>query len=51
MARPINPTPTLKGEDIERFAKEIENVRHDPKKEKFLEESDKVFKAVKRDLY
>ncbi len=50
MARPINPTPVLCGEDRERFLKDLENNSHDSKKERFLKECDRVFKEVKSDL-
>lgn len=46
MAKPINPTPVLKGEDKERFLKDIENASYSSKKEQFLKECDDVFKAI-----
>lgn len=38
MALPIEPTPTLTGEDAEAFYRAIENLKYSPEKEKFLRE-------------
>ena len=46
MARPIQPTPLLCGEDKEIFLKQTENISYDADKEKFLKECDRVFKKV-----
>jgi len=50
MARPIEPTPTLYGEDAKRLLKSVENLRYSAKKEKFLKECDEVFKKVQKDF-
>ena len=49
MARPIEPTPVLSGEDKERFIKETENLSYSAKKEKFLKDCDEAFQAVKKE--
>jgi hypothetical protein len=50
MARPIEPTPILSGDDAKRFMKSIENLRYSSKKEKFLRECDEVYRSVKKDF-
>ena len=47
MARPILPTPVLKGKDKELFLKSIENLKHDPEKAKFLKECQDTLKRIK----
>lgn len=47
MARPIEPTPTLKGKDAKRFYESIDKAQHDPKKERQIEEARRVYRAVK----
>jgi len=48
MAKPIEPTPTLKGKDAERFYESIEEAQYDPSKDKQLEEARGVYKAVRK---
>jgi hypothetical protein len=48
MARPIEPTPILKGTDKELFLKDIENVKYSPEKEKFLKECDEIYRIVSK---
>ena len=47
MARPIEPTPTLRGKDVERFFEEMWKDQHDPeriaKRKKFLKECDEAY--------
>ena len=50
MARVIEPTPILKGEDKDRFLRSIENLSYSSKKEKFLKECDRVFEGVEKDF-
>lgn len=50
MAKPINPTPTLEGEDMERFIKEVDSNRYNSKKEKILKECHSVYKKVQKDI-
>ncbi len=44
MAKPIRPTPTLRGEDARRFIRDMikEEKRPDPKRLKFIDESLKM---------
>jgi len=44
MAKPIEPTPVLKGKDAERFVEDMLHPKYDPKKEAFLRESIEVYK-------
>ena len=49
MARPIQPTPTLRGKDAERFLRDIKRrEKYGPtkKEKKFLEECDEVYEKV-----
>lgn len=46
MARPIEPTPTLEGEDAENFYRELERPRSPEeieRKRKMFEEADRIF--------
>lgn len=49
MAKPIEPTPILEGEDKRKFLESIQNISHDSKKEAFLKECDSAFEKVKKD--
>lgn len=50
MARPIEPTPILYGEDAERFLEDLNNLKYSEKKERFLKECDEVYKKVTKKL-
>lgn len=53
MAKPIEPTPTLEGEDAENFFKELNRVKTKEEieeRKKLFEESDKVFRIYGEDL-
>lgn len=47
MAKPIEPTPTLKGEDAKRFFDSIEKAKYDPRKEEAINEARRVYNDVK----
>jgi len=47
MARPIEPTPILKGKDAERLLNEVDNAAYSEKKEKFLKECVDIYKKTK----
>lgn len=47
MAKPIEPTPTLKGKDAERFYKSVEETEFDPKKARKIEEARKIYRTLK----
>lgn len=47
MARPIEPTPILEGEDAKRLLKSVDEARFDPNKEKFLEECRQIHAKTK----
>jgi len=49
MARPIEPTPTLYGEDASRVLDEIENSQYSETKEKFLKECKETRKLTERE--
>lgn len=48
MAKPIEPTPTLKGEDAQLLLFDIENTIHDEKKEIFLKECRENYNKTKK---
>lgn len=43
MARPIEPTPRLKGKDAEEFIKSISNVSFSERKERLFKEADAAY--------
>ena len=47
MARPIQPTPILEGEDAERLLKEIATATFSEKKQKFLDECREIYAQTK----
>jgi hypothetical protein len=47
MAKPIEPTPILEGQDAKTFLKEIENVSYSEKKARFLDECKNIYKKIK----
>lgn len=47
MAKPIEPTPILTGEDAKKVLKELENDSHDSKKEAFLKECEDIYNNTK----
>lgn len=49
MARPIEPTPILEGEDAERFMKDLEEAetKPNPKKKAFLNECRDIYNNTK----
>lgn len=48
MARPIQPTPILEGEDAERLLQEIANAAFSPEKQKFLDECREIYAKTKK---
>ncbi len=53
MARPIEPTPTLEGEDAENFYRELERIKSPEEIEqrrKMFAEADRVFKLLGKDF-
>lgn len=49
MAKPIEPTPILKGEDARRFVKSLANAKYSPEKEARLNRAREAYsKALKR---
>lgn len=48
MARPIEPTPTLKGKSIDSFCKSITEAEYSPKKERFLKEAREIHKELNK---
>ena len=47
MAKPIEPTPILEGEDAKRFLEDMSNLRYSKKKEEFLNKCIKTFEQIK----
>jgi len=47
MAKPLEPTPILEGEDRKQFLKDFLSVEYNENKEKFLKECDNLLKEVK----
>lgn len=48
MARPIKPTPILKGKDAENLLSEVDNAIYNIKKDQFLKECSNIFnKTIK----
>jgi len=53
MAKPIQPTPTLEGEDAENFYRELERVKTKEEiqeRKKRFAEADRVFKTLGKHL-
>ncbi len=48
MARPIEPTPILEGEDAIRLLRDANSVNYDQSKEKFLRECAETFNKTKK---
>jgi len=48
MARPIQPTPILEGEDAKRLLWEMENIKFSWKKQKFLDECREIYAKTKK---
>lgn len=48
MARPIEPTPVLKGEDAKRLIKEMNSSSYSEEKQKFLNECREVYSKTKK---
>jgi hypothetical protein len=46
MAKPIEPTPVLKGKDAKRLLKSVSERIHDPEKEKFLRACDDTYQKL-----
>ncbi|HZX19541.1 MAG TPA: hypothetical protein VFF13_00840 [archaeon] len=44
MAKPIEATPVLKGEDARAFWKSIDGLKHDEKKEAVLQKSKAIYR-------
>ncbi len=47
MARPIEPTPILEGNDARRLLDEINSVNYNKNKQKFLEECKQIYARTK----
>lgn len=47
MAKPIKPTPTLKGKYATQLIKSVKVAEHSPSKKKFLDESHKLYEESK----
>jgi len=48
MAKPIEPTPVLKGKDAERFLKSIKESKYSESKDRFLKECDQTYKVLSK---
>jgi hypothetical protein len=48
MARPIEPTPTLSGESLKMFGRSMKNAKFNAPKERFLKESDSIYKELSK---
>ena len=48
MARPIEPTPILEGEDAERLLQQVENATFSSKKQLFLDECKMIYAKTKK---
>ena len=48
MARPIEPTPILEGEDAEQLLKEVNSTSYSKEKEKFLNECKEIYNKTQR---
>lgn len=48
MARPIEPTPTLKGKSIDLFCQSITKVKYSPQKERLLKEAREIHRELKK---
>lgn len=46
MAKPIEPTPLLKGKDADRLLKSVREPINDPEKAKLLKACDKVYREL-----
>jgi len=46
MARPIQPTPILEGEDARRLLRDMANVKYSAKKQKFLDECREIYQKT-----
>lgn len=46
MARPIEPTPILKGKDADRLLKSVREPVYDPKKDSFLKACDETYRKL-----
>ena len=44
MARPIEPTPVLKGDDARRFLAQVKSPDRTPKKKAFMEQCDSTYR-------
>lgn len=51
MAKPIEPTPILRGKDAEDFLKDVAKAeaKHDQKKEKFLEKCEEIYNSTSKE--
>ncbi len=48
MARPIEPTPTLKGKSVDLFCRSITNVEYSPQKDRLLKEAREIHKELNK---
>jgi hypothetical protein len=46
MAKPIEPTPVLRGKDAKRLITSVKKAVHDPKKEDFLRACDATYRKL-----
>ena len=51
MARPIQPTPILEGEDAKRLLNDVDSASYSKEKEKFLNECRKIFNKTQRQWF
>lgn len=51
MARPIEPTPILEGEDAKRVLELMDSVSYNEEKQKFLDECEEIYiKTINRNV-
>ena len=46
MARPIQPTPILEGEDARKVLEQMNSVTYNPEKQKFLDECREIYQKT-----
>jgi len=51
MANPIEPTPTLRGKNVDKFCRSITEARYDPGKAKYLREARKISTKIGESKY
>lgn len=48
MARPIEPTPTLRGRSVDLFCMSITDTKYSPKKDNYLKEAREIHRQVNK---